>query len=196
MIGEMMIPQRTSHGITALPIKSLAFEQRTIYIDDEINEAMAAEFIKQVIMLNRMEAKQPIKVLIMSAGGSVIHGFAMYDAICTSVAPIDTYCIGTAYSMAAILFVAGRKRYLLEHSKIMLHEPLIENGYRGSASSIKSMSDSLQDTKKQLSDILCRHTGKSYEEMNMAINYDHYFSASEAVEFGLADEIVGLERVI
>lgn len=196
MFGKMMVPQRTSQGISVLPLESLSFEQRTIYIDGEINDEMAAEFVKQIIMLNRMDAHKTIKVLIMSAGGSVIHGLAMYDAICTSTAPIDTYCIGTAYSMAAILFVAGRKRFLLEHSKIMLHEPLIENGYMGSASSIKSMSDSLQDTKKQLSTILCKHTGKDLDEMNQAINYDHYFSAAEAVDFGLADEIIGLDRVI
>lgn len=191
-----MISRGTSAGITLLPIKTLSYENRTVYIDGDIDAECAGEFIRQLLELNRNDAVAPIKVLIMSNGGSIIHGLAMYDAICTSLAPIETFCIGTAYSMAAILFVAGKKRQILEHSKLMLHEPLIESGFSGRASSIKSMSDSLQNTKEQLNRILCKHTGRTVEEMNKVINYDHYFSAKEAIEFGLADEIVGMDRIL
>ena len=192
----MIIPQRTANGTALIPIESMAFEQRTIYIDGEINAEVASEFVRQILMLNRQDDTKPIKVIITSNGGSVVHGLAMYDAICTSKAPVETFCVGTAYSMGAIIFVAGKKRMLLEHSKLMLHEPLIGEGVGGNASSIKSMSDSLQNTKEELNSILCKHTGRTKEEMDDATKYDHYFSAEEAIEFGLADEIVGLDRVI
>lgn len=192
----MIIPQRTANGTALIPIESMAFEQRTIYIDGDITAEVASEFVRQILMLNRQDATKPIKVIITSNGGSVVHGLAMYDAICTSKAPVETFCVGTAYSMGAIIFVAGKRRMLLEHSKLMLHEPLIGEGIGGNASSIKSMSDSLQNTKEELNSILCKHTGRTKEEMDDATKYDHYFSAEEAIEFGLADEIVGLDRVI
>ncbi len=192
----MMLPQRTSAGTIVVPLDALDLENRTIHIEGEINDRTAAEFIQGIIALNRLDSSKPIKVLIMSHGGSVIHGMAMYDAICTSQAPVETYCIGTAYSMGAILFVAGAKRYILEHSKVMLHEPLVTEGLGGNASSIKSMSDTLQDIKKQINELLCKHTGRTMEEMEEATGFDHYFSAEEAIKFGLADEVVGIEKII
>ena len=189
------VAQRTSAGNSVFPIESCLYEKRIIWVEGDIDAETANNFIKQIVLLNRQNKSEPIKVMISSNGGSVIHGLAMYDAVQTSQAPVETYCVGTAYSMGAVLFASGKKRYILEHSKVMLHEPLIGSGAGGSASSVKAMSDSLQSTKKQINKILCKHTGKTERQMEKVTDHDHYFSAKEAVAFGLADEIVGLERL-
>ena len=189
------VAQRTSTGNTVFPMESCMYEKRIIWVEGEIDAQTANDFVKQIIYLNQQNKTEAIRVVISSNGGSVIHGLAMYDAIQSSQAPVETYCIGTAYSMGAVLFAAGKKRYILEHSKVMLHEPLIGSGVGGSASSVMAMSESLQSTKKQLNKILCKHTGKTEKQMEKATDHDNYFSAQEAVEFGLADEIVGVERL-
>ena len=192
----MVIPERKSNGTTLVPIEAKAFEERTVYVQGVINEESAAEFIREIIELNRQDDKKPIKVLITSGGGSVVHGLAEYDAIISSKAPVWTYCIGTAYSMAAILFAAGKKRMILNNSKVMLHQPLVGENPGGNASSVKSMSDSLMQTKKQLVEIISEHTGMTKKEVDKQIGYDHYYTAKEAVEAHLADEIVGIDSII
>ncbi|MCR5303194.1 MAG: ATP-dependent Clp protease proteolytic subunit [Lachnospiraceae bacterium] len=192
----MHILERKSNGTTLIPIEAKAYEQRTIYVQGIIDEQSAAEFVREIIELNRQNAAEPIKVLITSSGGSVVYGLAEYDAIISSKAPVWTYCIGTAYSMAAILFAAGRKRMILENSKVMLHQPLIGENQGGNASSVKSMSDSLMQTKSQLVGILSKHTGMTKKQIDKQISYDHYYTAKEAVEAHLADEIVGIDSII
>lgn len=192
----MVIPERTSNGTGLVPIEAKAYEARTIYVQGTINEESATEFIREIIELNRQDDTEPIKVLISSGGGSVVHGLAEYDAIVSSKAPVWTYCIGTAYSMAAILFAAGKKRMILRNSKVMLHQPLIGENPGGNASSVKSMSDSLMQTKNQLVEILAKHTGMTKKQIDKHISYDHYYTAKEAIEAHLADEIVGIDSII
>lgn len=93
--------------------------------------------------------------------------------------------------MGAIILTGGQKghRYILPHSKVMIHEPLIAGGMGGSASSIKKTADSILEMKAILNEILTKHTGKSIEEIDEATAFDNYMSAAEAVEFGLVDEI-------
>ena len=192
----MVIPERKSNGTALVPIEAKAFEARTIYVQGAITESSAAEFVREIIELNRQDDSAPIKVLITSGGGSVVHGLAVYDAIVSSKAPVWTYCVGTAYSMAAILFAAGKKRMILNNSQVMLHQPLVGENPGGNASSVKSMSDSLMQTKNQLVEILAKHTGMTKKQVDRQISYDHYYSAKEAVEAHLADEIVGIDSII
>ena len=192
----MVIPERKSNGTALVPIEAKAYEARSIYVQGTINEESSAEFIREIIELNRQDDTEPIKVLITSGGGSVVHGLAEYDAIVSSKAPVWTYCIGTAYSMAAILFAAGKKRMILNNSKVMLHQPLVGENPGGNASSVKSMSDSLMQTKNQLVEILAKHTGMTKKQIDKHISYDHYYTAKEAIEAHLADEIVGIDSII
>ena len=192
----MVIPERKSNGTALVPIEAKAYEARTIYVQGTINEESSAEFIREIIELNRQDDTEPIKVLITSGGGSVVHGLAEYDAIVSSKAPVWTYCVGTAYSMAAILFAAGKKRMIFNNSKVMLHQPLVGENPGGNASSVKSMSDSLMQTKNQLVEILAKHTGMTKKQIDKHISYDHYYTAQEAIEAHLADEIVGIDSII
>ncbi len=192
----MQIIERKAAGVYLIPMESKEMENRTVYLSGEINEEKTVEFVKEIIELNRLDDKKPIKVLITSPGGSVIHGLACYDAITTSKAPVWTYCIGTAYSMGAILFIAGQRRIMMNNSKVMLHQPLIGQNPGGSASSVKSLSDSLQAIKKQLMEIVCKHSKMTAAQANKHMSYDHYYNSKEAIEAGLADEVAGIGEIV
>jgi ATP-dependent Clp protease protease subunit len=99
--------------------------------------------------------------------------------------------MGRAYSMAAVLFASGKHgRYMLPNSELMLHEPLLGNRVGGNSSSLKSISDTLIQTKERLNRILAKHTGKTEEEIDEATRFDHYFQADESMDFGLCDKIM------
>ena len=105
---------------------------------------------------------------------------------------------GALLLMTALLFASGPKgrRYMLPHSELMLHEPLLGERIGGNSSSVKSISDSLQETKRKMNRILARHTGKSEKEVEKATGYDHYFTPEESIGFGLCDEIIGFDKVM
>ncbi|HBA64558.1 MAG TPA: ATP-dependent Clp protease proteolytic subunit [Lachnospiraceae bacterium] len=188
---------KSSSGIQPVSIESkLMSDHRRLFITGEINADSAMDFFKQVMFLNLENDKAPISVFINSPGGEIDNGLLVYDAIVGSKAPIRTFCSGYAYSMGAVLFACGKERYLLPHSKLMLHEPLLGGKIGGNASSIKSISESLLETKRMMNKLLAFHTGKTEAEMDELTSYDHYFSAQEAVEMGLADGIKSFEEMM
>lgn len=184
---------RGCNSITLMTTETKLGEDRFINIKGPIDSETADAFAEQMLILNRESIIEPITVLINSPGGSVSQGLLMYDVIQGSIAPVRLVCKGEAYSMAAILLASGNPRhgrYVLPNSKIMIHEPLIQGGVGGKMSSIKSISDSLIETRQKLNGILAKHTGHTIEEIDEATSYDHYFSAAEAVEFGLCDKVI------
>lgn len=190
----MNVQVKSSSGITLVPIEACLMADRRIFIEGEIDANAACDFVKKVLLLNSEDYQKPIDVLINSQGGEINSGMLMYDVIQASKAPIRMFCIGRAYSMGAVLFACGNHgRYMLPHGELMLHEPLLGNRVGGNSSSIKSISDSLLETKKTINQILVRHTGKSEEEVEKATGFDHYFSPEESVAFGLCDKIVGFD---
>lgn len=134
---------------------------------------------------------KPIKLIINSTGGEVTAGLLIHDLIQSSKLPVKIYCAGCAYSMAAVILASGEKgsRYILPHSKVMIHEPLIAGGIGGSATSISRVSDSILETREMLNGILAQHTNKSIEEINKATAFDNVMNAEQAVEFGICDKI-------
>lgn len=193
----MHVQVKSSNGITLVPLDSRLMAERKVFIEGEINADKACEFVKQIILLNAEDPQQPIDVLINSPGGEINSGMLMYDVIQASKAPIRMYCIGKAYSMGAVLFACGNHgRYMLPHGELMIHEPLLGSRVGGNSSSIKSISDSLLETKRKMNRILAKHTGKSEEEVEEATGFDHYFSPEESIAFGLCDQIVGFDKIM
>jgi ATP-dependent Clp protease protease subunit len=193
----MQVQVKSSNGITLVPIESRLMANRKIFIEGEIDANTACEFVKKVMLLNSEDSQKPIDVLINSPGGEINAGMLMYDMIQTSKAPIRMFCIGRAYSMGAVLLACGNHgRYMLPHAELMIHEPLLGNRVGGNSSSIKSVSDSLLETKKKMNQILAKHTGKSEKVIAKATSYDHYFSPEESVAFGLCDEIVDFGKMM
>lgn len=193
----MDIQVKSSNGITLVPIESQLMSNRKIFIEGEIDTNSACEFIKKVMYLNHESAQKPIDVLINTHGGEINSGLLIYDVIQSSCAPIRMFCIGKAYSMGAVLFACGNHgRYMLPHAELMIHEPLLGNRVGGNSSSIKSISDSLLETKEKLNQILAKHTGKSKKEIEQATSYDHFFSPEESISFGLCDKIIDFDKVV
>lgn len=193
----MNVQVKSSNGITLVPIESRLMANRRVFIEGEIDADTACDFVKKVMLLNSEDSKQPIDVLINSPGGEINSGMLMYDVIQASNAPIRMFCIGRAYSMGAVLFACGNHgRYMLPHSELMIHEPLLGNRVGGNSSSIKSISDSLLETKKRMNQLLAKHTGRTEEEVEKATGFDHYFSPEESIEFGLCDEIIGFDKIM
>ena len=196
-MSDMYYQVRTSGGINLVPLTTRLLANRKVFIEGEIEREKANEFIKQIMLLNIESTTEPIDVLINSPGGDINAGLLMYDVIQASKAPIRTYCIGTAYSMGAVLFACGiHGRYMLPHSELMLHEPLLGNRVGGNASSIRSISESLMETRKKINGILAKHTGKTEEEIEKATSFDHYYTAEESVEFSLADKIISFDKIV
>ena len=193
----MNVLVKSSNGITQVSADSKLLSQRKVFIEGEIDAEAACDFIKKIMLLTAENPAKEINVLINSPGGEINSGLAIYDVIQSSKTPIRIFCIGRAYSMAAVLFASGNHgRYMLPHSELMLHEPLLGNHVRGNSSSIKSISDSLISTKIKLNQILSKHTGKSEEEVEKASSFDHYFDPEESIEFGLCDQIVDFSKIM
>lgn len=193
----MNVQVKSSNGITLVPMETRLLAQRTVFVEGEITPESACLFVKQLLWLGSEDGSEPINVLINSPGGEINSGLLMYDAIQSGKAPVITYCIGRCYSMGAVLFTCGNHgRYMLPHSELMLHEPLLGNRISGNSSSIKSISDSLLETKSKMNKILAKHTGKTEEEIEQATSFDHFFSPEESLAFGLCDKIVGFDEIL
>lgn len=197
IMSTQQILLKSSNGIQQVSIESkLMSEHRRLFITGKINENSAMTFFQQLMYLNAEDSSKPILVFVNSPGGEIDNGLLMYDAIVGSQAPVRMFCTGGAYSLGAVLFAAGKERYMLPHSKLMLHEPLLGGKIGGNASSIKSISDSLLETKSMINKLLALHTEKTEEEINKMTSYDHYFTAKEAVEMGLADGIKDFKEML
>lgn len=191
----MYIPMKSSGGITSIEMDCKFIGDRKVFIQGEINDNKAMDFMKQIMYLNG-EEDTPIAVYINSLGGDINSGMLMYDVIVTSNAPIKMFCTGRAYSMGAVLFACAKERYMLPNSELMIHQPLLGGQVGGNASSIKSISDSLLETKTRMNKILALHTGRTEEEVDEQTTYDHYFTPEEAVEWGLCDKIVSFKEMM
>lgn len=184
----------SARGTRELALRTRHLMKRRIFLDGPIDRESANDFLSQLLYLEE-EGNAPIDILINSPGGEVNAGLLIYDAIQGSSADINLYCVGTAASMAADILAGGKKghRFILPHSKVMIHEPLIRDGVGGSATSIRNISESILETRDICNGLLAKHTGKTLEEVNEATMFDNYMNAAQAVEFGICDEIV--ERI-
>lgn len=193
----MNVEVKSSSGITLVSLESRLFSKRKIFLEGEIESDSACEFIKKILLLSQEDSHSPIDVLINSQGGEINSGLLIYDVIQSSSTPIRMFCIGKAYSMGALLFACGNHgRYMLPNAELMIHEPRLVSRVGGTSSSIKSISDSLLDTKEKINQILVKHTGRTMEEIEQVTRYDHFFSAEESISFGLCDEVIGFSKIM
>lgn len=183
--------EETCHGTMPVDLLTKHLSERKLFLTGEVTEEMADGFVSELLYL--AQENRPVDIYINSPGGSVDAGLVIYDIIqaCQNRIPINMYCTGMAASMGAVILAGGQKgrRYILPHSRVMIHEPLIAGGMGGSASSIKKTADSILETKAIINGILAEHTGKSVEEIDRATSFDNFLNAEEAIDFGLCDEI-------
>ena len=191
----MQVIKKTNSGIQNLSLDAVLLDRRKVFLSGGIDSESVDLVVKQLLFLESMDDREPIQLIINSPGGEVLAGLYLYDQLKGMKVPIDIYCAEMAASMAAILLAAGRKghRYILKHSKVMIHEPLISlssGGISGSASSIAKSAESIMQTKRDLVAILSQDTGRSEKEIEKAVSYDNFMTAEEAVKFGICDKIV------
>ena len=189
--SNTQIKFETAKGICELSLETALLENRRIFISDTIDMNTANDFARLMMYLDSEDNKD-INLYINSTGGEVMAGLIIYDIIQAARNTVNIFCVGQAYSMAAVLLACGKKghRYILPHSKVMIHEPLISSGPGGSATSIKNLSDSIMETKKLLVDLLVKHSNATRRKVESAIKYDNFMTPEEAIHFGLCDKIV------
>ena len=164
------------------------FEQRTIHLTGDIDMALAGNIIDQLYYLERQDADLPVIMRISSPGGEVTAGLAIYDAMRDVSCPVQTVCEGMAASMAAVLFTAGNWRVMMPHAELKIHDPLIQNT-GGSAMAIQRSAERIMYLRRQTSQIMADHTGKTLEEIYQLTQSDYYMSADEAIKLGFADVV-------
>ncbi|MDP6479550.1 MAG: ATP-dependent Clp protease proteolytic subunit [Phycisphaerales bacterium] len=173
-----------------MTLDELLLENRIIFLVGEINHASAARVMMQMLYLEDQKRGQPINFYINSPGGSVDDTLALYDTMRFISSEVATYCIGRAYSGGAVLLAAGQKgqRHILPHAKVMIHQPY--GGVTGQTSDVKIQAEQIVKAKETLNRILAEHCGKPYDIVAADSERDKYFSADEAKEYGLVDEVV------
>ncbi len=182
--------EETAKGMQVIPLESTLLSDRILFLDEPITARTAMGFTQAMLFL--MRSPDPITICISCTGGEVNAGLAIYDLLQSCPNEITMYCIGQACSMAAILLAAGQKgrRFIFPHSRVMIHEVLLNGGVSGTATSISRISDSILETRELLNNILAKHTGKTIEEIERATAFDNFMNAQEAVQFGICDAIV------
>ena len=173
-----------------MTIDELLLENRIVFLIGEINQGSAARVMMQMLYLENQKRGQDINFYINSPGGAVDDTLALYDTMRFLSSPVSTYCLGRAYSGAAVLPTPGAKgkRYILPHAKVMIHQPY--GGVTGQAEDIRIQAEQIIKAKAELNRIISSHTGQSIENIHRDSERDKYFSAEEAVRYGLVDEVL------
>lgn len=189
-IYQPQIIRESAEGPYRLDIRDEMLSRRELELTSGIDAESCAVVIRGLLYLQRCSADAPVTLYINSLGGEVQSGLALYDVMRAVGCPVRTVCLGMAASMAALLFIAGDERWMLPHSRLMIHDPLIGGGLAGSALSVKARADDLMRTRDVTAGIIARHAGMSVERVFELTANDTYFEAAEAVEAGLADRVI------
>ena len=174
-----------------MSIDELLLENRVVFLIGEINYSSAARIIMQMLYLENQKKGQDINFYINSPGGSVDDTLAIYDTMSFISSEVATYCIGRAYSGGSVLLSAGEKgkRHILPHAKVMIHQP--SGGVTGQTTDIQIQAEQIVKAKHTLAEILARHSGQDVEKVIADGERDKFFTALEAKDYGLVDEVVG-----
>jgi ATP-dependent Clp protease, protease subunit len=186
-----IIEERRMNAV-AMDVFSRLMMDRIIFLGTAIDDYVANVIQAQLLFLQSVDSKKDIMMYINSPGGSVYAGLGIYDTMQFVTPDVATICTSLAASMGAVLLTAGQagKRSALTHARVMIHQPL--GGAQGQASDIEITAREIQKLKKELYDILAKHSGKDYDTIWKDSDRDYWLIAAEAKEYGLIDEV--LER--
>ena len=165
-------------------------KDRIVFLGTDVNDDVANFIIAQMLFLEAQDPDKPIWLYVNSPGGSVTSGMAIYDTMQFVGPEVGTICMGLGASMGQFLLCAGApgKRYALPHARIMMHQPL--GGVRGQASDIAIQAEQMAYTKKMLQERIADHTGQSVETIEADSDRDRWFTAEEAREYGIIDQVI------
>ncbi len=196
--NQMLVPmvvEQTNRGERAFDIYSRLLKDRIIFIGTAIDDSVANLVIAQLLFLQMDDAKKDIHVYINSPGGVVTAGLAIYDTMQFVQCDVNTYCMGQAASMGAVLLAAGTKgkRFALPNARVMIHQPW--GGTQGTASDIHIQAQEILKMKENLNQILSNHTGKSMEKIAADTDRDYFMNAQESADYGLVDSVISKDKL-
>ena len=182
--------EQTSHGERSYDIYSRLLKERIIFLGEEVNDTTASLIVSQLLFLESEDPEKDISLYIMSPGGSVTAGMAIYDTMQFVKCDVSTICMGMAASMGAFLLAGGAKGkpLALPNSEIMIHQP--SGGAQGQATEIEIVAEHILHTKEKLNRILAENTGQPYEKIVQDTERDNYMTAEQAKAYGLIDAVV------
>jgi ATP-dependent Clp protease protease subunit len=185
-----MVVEQTGRGERGYDIYSRLLVDRIVFLGTPVDDMVANLIIAQLLFLQMNEPKKDIHFYINSPGGGVTAGLAIYDTMQFLTCDVNTYCIGQAASMGAVLLAAGAKgkRYALPNARIMIHQPW--GGVQGAATDISIQAKEILRLKDRLNEILARHCSKAVEALSRDTDRDFFMSSDEAKSYGLVDEVV------
>ena len=192
--GRYIVPQfeeRTAYGYKRQDPYNKLFEDRIIFLGAPVDDTSADDIMAQLIVLESADPDRDIIMYINSPGGSFTSLTAIYDTMQFVKPEIQTVCLGQAASAAAVLLAAGTpgKRFALENSRIIIHQPATEGGY-GQSSDIEIQAREILRMRALLETLLARHSGRTEDQVRQDIERDKILTAQEAVDYGLVDEVI------
>ncbi|WP_328784996.1 ATP-dependent Clp protease proteolytic subunit [Streptomyces canus] len=190
------VVERTAHGERSSDVFSRLLSERIIFLGTEIDDGVANVVIAQLLHLESAAPENEISIYINSPGGSFTSLMAIYDTMTYVQAPISTLCVGQAASTAAVLLAGGDpgRRLVLEHARVLLGQPA-SGGSRGAISDLALQAKEMVRIRSQVEGVLARHTHHDIATLRADMDRDKVFTAEEAVEYGLADEVVSRRLV-
>ena len=185
-----MVIEQTGRGERSYDIYSRLLKERIIFLSTQIDDAVANTIIAQLLFLEAEDNEKDIYLYINSPGGVVTAGLAIYDTMQYIKSDVSTICLGQAASMGALLLAAGEagKRFAFPHSRIMIHQPL--GGAQGQATDIEIQAKEILRIKKEINNILVKHTGQTYDNIEKDTDRDNFMDTDQAKKYGLIDSII------
>ena len=185
-----MVVEQTAKGERSYDIYSRLLKENVIFLVGQVEDHMANLIVAQLLFLEAENPEKDIFLYINSPGGSVSAGMAIYDTMNFIKPDVSTVCIGQAASMGAFLLSAGakEKRYCLPNSRVMIHQPL--GGFQGQASDFEIHAKEILSTKEKMNRLMAQHTGQDYEKVAKDTDRDNFLSATDAMEYGLIDQVL------
>ena len=185
-----MVIETTGRGERAYDIYSRLLKDRIIFIGTPIDDTVSNLIIAQLLFLQMEAPEKEVSIYINTPGGSVTSGLAIYDTIQFIKPDVNTFCVGQASSMGAVLLAAGSpgKRYALPHARIMIHQPW--GGFEGQATDINIQAQEILRLRTRLEEILAKHTKQPLDKIKKDTDRDHFMSAEEAKTYGIVDEVI------
>ena len=185
-----MVVEISARGERSYDIYSRLLKERVVFLVGPVEDEVASLVVAQLLYLESENPDKEIQLYINSPGGSVSAGLAIYDTMQFVTSEISTLCIGQAVSISALLLAAGTdgKRYCLPHTRIMLHQPL--GGFEGQATDIDIHAREILQVRRQLDEILARHTAQSLQRIREDTERDYFMAPRDAMEYGLIDDIL------
>lgn len=188
--------EQNPRGERVFDIYSRLLRDRVIFLGNEISDDVANVVVAQMLFLEADDPEKDMHLYLNSPGGSITAGLAIYDTMQFIRPDVATICIGQAASMAAWLLAAGTtgKRTALANSRIMIHQPM--GGARGQATDIGIQAREILSLREKMNEILARHTSRSVADIAKDTERDYYMSATEAMEYGVVDQVVTRRKAV